>query len=213
MNWLTSWAAAFVIAFLRRTCRIRVHDDPRPQLRAAGRPYVYSILHAHQVAITIGAEPGTGAMVSRSAHGQIIVPALKLRGCVPVRGSSRRGGKDKGGRTALKALIDHVKQGQPAVLAADGPQGPRNHIHKGIAMLSQETDAVVLNVISIPTRRWIVPKTWDRMQIPLPFCTLNAYFADPIEPSPEESIEAYRKRIETSMTELERQHDPGEAPS
>lgn len=212
MNWLSSWAAALVIAFLRATCRIRVHNDPRDRLRAAGRPYVYSILHAHQIAITIGAEPGTGAMVSRSAHGQIIVPALKLRGCVPVRGSSRRGAKDKGGRAALTALIEHVREGRPAVLAADGPKGPRNELHKGIATLSRETGAVVLNVISIPSRRWILRNTWDRMQIPLPFCTLDAYFADPLEPLPEESVEAFRKRIEASMTELERRYDPAEAP-
>ncbi|WP_164101701.1 lysophospholipid acyltransferase family protein [Candidatus Laterigemmans baculatus] len=211
MKWLASWAAAVAISLLRWTCRIRVHDDPRDELRAAGRPYIYSILHAHQVAITIGAEPGTGAMVSRSADGQIIVPALKIRGCVPVRGSGRGSGADKGGRAALAALIEHVRTGRPAVLAVDGPRGPRNHVHKGIATLSQETGAVVLNVVTVPTRRWILSHSWDRLQIPMPLCTIHAYFAPPIEPLPEEGIEAYRKRIELSLNTLERKHDAAEA--
>lgn len=209
---MASWAAALAISLLRWTCRIRVYNDPRDELRAAGRPYVYSILHAHQVAITIGAEPGTGAMVSRSADGQMIVPALKIRGCVPVRGSGRGKGADKGGRAALAALIDHVRSGRPAVLAVDGPRGPRNHVHKGIATLSHETGAVVLNVITIPTRRWILRKSWDHLQIPQPLSTIHAYFAPPIEPSPDEGIEAYRKRIEDALNALERQYDPAEAP-
>lgn len=208
---MASWGAAVAISLLRWTCRIRVHDDPRDALRAAGRPYVYSILHAHQAAITVGAEPGTGAMVSRSADGQIIVPALKIRGCVPVRGSGRHRGSDKGGRAALAALADHVRSGRPAVLAVDGPRGPRNHVHKGIATLAQDTGAVVLNVITIPTRRWILRKSWDRLQIPKPFSTIHAYFAPPLEPVADEGVESFRKRIEISLNELERLHDPAEA--
>lgn len=211
MKWLASWAAALAISLLRWTCRIRVYDDPREQLRAAGRPYVYAILHAHQAAITVGAEPGTGAMVSRSADGQIIVPALKIRGCVPIRGSGRHKGSDKGGRVALAALMEHVRSGRPAVLAVDGPRGPRNHAHKGIATLSQETGAVVLPVVTIPTRRWILRNSWDRLQIPKPFSTIHAYFAEPVEPVADEGIESFRKRIEASLNALERLHDPAEA--
>lgn len=208
LKWITSWAAAGAISFLRLTCRIRIHDDPRDSLRKAGRSYVYSILHAHQVASTIGAEPGTGAMVSRSADGEIIVAALRVAKCIPVRGSSRgKGQGDKGGRQALTALIDHVRSGHPAILAVDGPRGPRNHVHKGIASLSQETGAVVLNVITVPTRRWILSKTWDRLQVPQPFCTINAYFAAPLEPSDGEGLEEYRKRIESSLSSLEAAHD------
>lgn len=213
MKWLASWAAALAISFLRLTCRIRVFNDPRDNLRRSGTPYVYSILHAHQVAITIGAEPGTGAMVSRSADGEMIVPALRVRGCIPVRGSGggRKSKQNKGGGTALFALVNHVRGGRPAVLAVDGPNGPRNYVHKGIVTLASETNAVVLNVITIPTRRWFLPKTWDRLQIPKPFCTINAYFADPITLQPGESQERFRQRIEESLCQLEANFDPAEA--
>ncbi len=208
-----SWAAAVAISLLRLTCRIRLHGDPREALRRSRQPYVYSILHAHQVAVTIGAERGTGAMVSRSADGEMIVAALRVAGCVPVRGSGRgRGrGRDKGGRVALAALADHVHGGRPAILAVDGPRGPRSHVRKGIAALSLETGAVVLNVIAVPARRWILTRSWDRMQIPKPFATIDAYFAAPLEPQAGEGIEAYRRRIEASLRELELEHDPAQA--
>ena len=215
MKWLASWAVALAISFLRNTCRIRTFDDPRDQLRASGQRYVYSILHAHQVAIVIGAEPGTGAMVSRSADGEMIVPALRIRGCIPVRGSGngRRVGGNKGGSTALLALINHVRGGRPAVLAVDGPKGPRNFVQRGITTLATEADAVVLNVITIPSRRWILSKTWDRLQIPKPFSTINAYFAEPLKKRPEENAEQFRQRIEDSMRELEARFDAEEAPT
>lgn len=210
---LLSWAAAVAISFLRWTCRIRVHNDPRPALQAADHPYVYSILHAHQVASTIGAEPGTGAMVSRSADGEVIVAALRVARCIPVRGSGMTKGQsnNKGGREALEALVEHVRTGRPAILAVDGPRGPRSHVHKGIASLSRDTGAAVLNVITVPTRRWIMSKTWDRMQIPQPFCRIDAYFAPPLTPAPGESLEEFRRRIEASLKELEQTYDPQEA--
>jgi lysophospholipid acyltransferase (LPLAT)-like uncharacterized protein len=118
---------------------------------------------------------------------------------------------NKGGREALEALVEHVRTGRPAILAVDGPRGPRSHVHKGIASLSRDTGAAVLNVITVPTRRWIMSKTWDRMQIPQPFCRIDAYFAPPLTPAPGESLEEFRRRIEASLKELEQTYDPQEA--
>jgi len=66
---------AFVI-LLRMTCRIRMHNDLRGQLTAQGHRYVYGTFHAHQIGGLMAAEPGTGAMVSRSGDGEMVVPVL-----------------------------------------------------------------------------------------------------------------------------------------
>jgi lysophospholipid acyltransferase (LPLAT)-like uncharacterized protein len=213
LKWLASWGVVAAISFLRTTCRIRTHEDPRDSMRDAGQSYAYAILHAHQIAIIIGAEPGTGAMVSRSADGEMIVPALKVRGCIPVRGSGggRKRKSNKGGSTALVALIHHLRQGRPAVLAVDGPHGPRNRVQPGIATLVGETGAVVLIVLAIPRRRWILKTTWDRLQIPMPFTTIDAYFGEPLRRGEQESKDAFCRRVEVAMRALERQHDPAEA--
>ncbi len=208
---IAGWAAAIVVLFLRWTCRIHRHGDPRAELRARSRGYVYSVLHAHQLATVIGAERGTGAMVSRSMDGAILVPSLRFCGVVPVRGSSSKNGRDKGGRAAFQALIEHVVDGSPAYLAVDGPRGPRNRIHKGIALLSLKTGAAVVNVCAVPNRRWILSRAWDRLQIPKPFTTINVYFSEPIALQDGENAEQYRQRIEASLNELEREHDPVEA--
>lgn len=213
MRQVLAWLLALTFFLLRCTCRVKMHDDVRPRLKKASRRYVYSILHAHQIMAVFCRDPGTGAMVSRSADGEAIVPTLRVNGLVPIRGSAKRRGRDKGGREALSALIEHAKAGNPACLTVDGPRGPRNRAHKGIAKLSQQADAVVLNLILVPTRRWIFTRAWDRLQIPKPFSTIHGYFAEPIEPIAGESVEAYRQRIEASLNAEERQRDPGEATS
>ena len=214
MKWLrplAAWSAALAILVLRLTCRVRRHHDPRPVLRTRARTYIYSVLHAQQVATVIGAERGTGAMVSQSTDGAILVPSLRLCGVVPVRGSSNKSGREKGGRAAFKALVDYVAGGSPAYLAVDGPRGPRNRIHKGIALLSMKTGAPVINVCAVPSRRWILSRTWDRLQIPKPFSTIDVYFSEPIDRRDGEGAEQFRERIEASLIALEREHDPVEA--
>jgi hypothetical protein len=209
--WMLGWLIAIAILILRACCRIRLHGDPRPGLRARLQPYAYSVLHAHQIAAIIGSEHGTGAMVSRSNDGKLLIPSLRVRGIVPIRGSSRRKGRDNGGLAAIEAMIEHVLGGAPVYLAVDGPHGPRNRVHKGVAMLSQRTGAAVINMVAVPTRRWVFTRAWDRFQIPKPFATINGYFGEPIFPRHGENVEQYRQRIETALNDLEQEHDPIEA--
>lgn len=211
-TFFVSWGVAAVVLLLRWTCRVRVHNDPRPKLRSDGVRYIFSVLHAHQVAAIVDAERGTGAMVSRSLDGQIIVPALRVRGVIPVRGSGGKGrGTGRGGREALDALIAHVKSGRPAYLAVDGPRGPRGHVHKGVAVMARTCEAAVLLMVAVPSRRWILKRSWDRLQIPKPFSTIEGYFAEPIFPADDETAEQLRQRIEASLVALEKEHDPQEA--
>ena len=209
---IAAWPVALMLVALRWTCRLRLHNDPRPQLREAGTPYAYAVLHAHQVAASICREKGTAAMVSRSRDGDLIAVGLKMMGVKPIRGSSRRDGRDKGGRDALQDLIAHVAGGQPAYVAVDGPRGPRNKVHKGIAVLAKESGAAIICVAAIPTRRWIFARAWDRTQIPKFFSRVDAYFADPIHPVEGETTKQLQQRIESVLNELEARWDPGEVP-
>lgn len=204
------WLVGLAIYGLRITTRLKIHNDRRAEIRqSTGRSYVFAQLHAHQVAAAMYGEAGTGAMVSRSADGEMIVPTLRLCGKTAVRGSS--GMARKGGATALHALVQHVTAGWPAVIAVDGPRGPRGVAQKGAAFLAQKTDTPVLPVLVIPRRRWVITKTWDRMQIPKPFTTVDVFFGDPIEVGPDDDVDAVAQQVSIALAELERRHDPVEA--
>ncbi len=212
VRWIAGWLLAIVMLTLRATCRVRVVNDPRPALKAAGESYVYSVLHAHQIAVAIKTEPNVAAMVSRSNDGDLLIPAFTAIGIRAMRGSNRRkNSEDRGGRAALDEMAAFVTGGGYAILMVDGPRGPRNRVRKGIAVLSKQADAAVVNVVAVPSRRWIVGKAWDRLQIPMPFCRIDGYFAEPLRIEEGESIEAFRRRIEESLNALEAAHDPNEA--
>jgi len=211
LYFFAAWVAAAAVLLLRLTCRVRFHNDPRPALRRQGRPYAYAFLHAHQLATIVAAEPGTGAMVSRSTDGAVLIPSLRVGGVVPVRGSSRQAGIDKGGVDALTALISHARGGAPVYLAVDGPRGPRNYVRRGIAQLAIEADAVVLVAVALPNRRRILTRSWDRFQIPFPFARIDVIFEQPTLPSDADDAEGLRALIMARLVALEARHDPTEA--
>ncbi len=213
---LGGWCIGLSMLAWRLTCRYRVEADPRPELRASDRPYAYALLHAHQIAaVFCNDERRMAAMVSRSQDGDLLVPSLRLRRVEPVRGSSRRKGRDKGGSAALAAMKELARARVPVLFAVDGPRGPRNRVQRGVAALAQEASAVVLPTVALSSRRWILTGTWDRMQLPRPFCTVRLIFGQPIEPadfgSDEEAREQLRATVEARLSALERAHDPREA--
>lgn len=208
---VAGWLAALLLIAWRKTCRRRIINDPRPTLRAQQRPYVYALLHAHQIgAVMVNDEKCLAAMVSASADGDLLVPALRLTNVHAVRGSTRSASKDKGGRAALDELAKLVGEFVPSLLAVDGPRGPRRYVHRGIADLARATSAIVLPTCVIASRRWILHKTWDRMQIPKPFSTLQLIFGEPIVIGDNES-QAIRTQVQEALVALEKVADPDEA--
>ncbi|WP_461507988.1 lysophospholipid acyltransferase family protein [Rhodopirellula baltica] len=201
---------AVTFKLFRLTFRIRVRNDQRERLvQRTGKQYALAILHAHQLAALSLSAPRVGAMVSRSRDGDLLMPLLRGNGCVPIRGSSGVG--EKGGATALTKMIRHVKDGNPSVIAVDGPRGPRGVAQKGIAMVAMKADVPIIPVVLIPRRRWIMSKAWDRMQILLPFTLVDALFGDPIYPTPGESIDDLRAKVAESLRIMEHRMDSEEA--
>jgi len=210
VRFIGGWVIALAVLLLKLTCRIVLHDDPRPALRRERHRYAYAILHGHQLGAVLAAEAGTAAMVSRSVDGDLLVPSLLVRGVVPVRGSTRHKGVDKGGAAALDLLMEHVRGGAPAYLAVDGPRGPRGEVGRGIARLALATDASVILAVPVPHGRWILERAWDRFQVPKPFTRMDVWFGT-VALRPGETEESFRGRVEAELARLEQLHDPAEA--
>ncbi|MEM6730814.1 MAG: DUF374 domain-containing protein [Myxococcota bacterium] len=211
VNRLAGALIAIVCLFITVTCRRKQLEDSRPALRAKGTRYVLAGLHAHQAAMVFfNDEARLAAMVSRSTDGDLLVPSLRARRVVPVRGSSTRKGRDKGGARALVTLIKLVREGLVGLITVDGPRGPRGSVQPGIAALARKSESLIVPTAIVPTRRLILRGTWDRMQIPLPFSRLDYAFGAPLDPSTFNTDEDIQHALAAAITALEEKYDPAE---
>ena len=111
-------------------------------------------------------------MISRSIDGEIIAGVASRTGWDPVRGSSTRGGKD-----ALTAMIEKLKERKVAAHIVDGPRGPIGKIKPGAIRLAQAGGAVIVPFYTTADRAWYF-NSWDRFMIPKPFSKVTLRFGD-----------------------------------
>jgi len=118
---------------------------------------------------------GTTILVSHSKDGEIMAKGAECLGYKITRGSSTRGAA--GG---LIALIRAVKKGNNAVLAVDGPTGPRGICKPGIVRLAQKTGVPLFPVGVATTRKFVFEKSWNKVYLPLPGFRQVIFFGDPL---------------------------------
>ena len=135
-------------------------------------------------------------MISQSRDGEVVAGVAALTGWNPVRGSS-----SKGGKSALKGMIQALKRNGLAGHIVDGPRGPIGHVKAGAIRLATEADAHIVPCYTEADRAWFF-NSWDRFFIPKPFSTVTIRFDDPQKPDLPESesdFETCRQELENRM--------------
>jgi lysophospholipid acyltransferase (LPLAT)-like uncharacterized protein len=118
-------------------------------------------------------------------------------GWKPVRGSSSRGGKE-----ALRQMVDALNEHCIGGHIVVGPQGPPRIIKPGLIALAQKTGAGIITAYVVYDRPWVF-NSWDRFMVPRPFSRMLLRFnLSPIyvpREMDEEQFEEYRKIVENKM--------------
>jgi lysophospholipid acyltransferase (LPLAT)-like uncharacterized protein len=169
--------------------------------------YVFSVWH-EQVFMVLGAHAWTGpfmTLASRSKDGDYAAFICKKLGFVPVRGSSRKKNKDKGGKEAMQEYVSRMNEGGRGGITVDGPRGPRQVCKVGIVLIAQQTGAPIVPVVAVGHPVWEF-NSWDRFKLPKFFSKVTMLYGEPImvdkEATPER-IDEYCRLVETRMKELE----------
>lgn len=161
-----------------RTSRISFVDrEYEDRCLAGGGHIIFAGLHEGMMMLPYHFRDRTDGvvMVSSSRDGDIIADTVERFGMRAVRGSSRHGG-----RHALDAMIDAVRQGDvSAGVIVDGPRGPARIAKSGALLLARATGLPV-----VPGTWWARPLlrvgSWDRTIVPLPFSRIVFAFAEPL---------------------------------
>ena len=186
-----SWLAAILMLVLRATCRLKLMNDCRPELRKTGKRYIYAGLHGQAIyCMFVVNDDKLSVMVSRSTDGALVIPFLKCLRITAVRGSSRKGSQDKGGASALKSLVQWIQDGGVVGLTVDGPRGPRAVVKPGIIKIAEQTNSLIIPLLGSASRTWTFSKSWDKFEIPKPFSTVQLIYGQPFDVNHYESTEA-----------------------
>jgi len=198
---LTSFAH-YIFKLYAKTMRLRVENEDviKNHLENDGRV----ILAAWHQRIFAGfyiprrLKRPISVMISQSRDGDFAANIAKRLGGKPVRGSSSRGG-----RKALREMIDAVIRDQIAGHVVDGPTGPPHVIKPGLISLAQRSGAAICPSYAFYEKAWIF-NSWDQSMIPKPFSRVVIRFGA-LEFIPEnmdsEEFERTRLHIEQKMIE------------
>ena len=206
-RWFQRVGAFFVYAFIRAisfTIRFRMkHDASGLFIPGAAGPgqAIYCVWHNRlalcvpmyeRFAKKVTQTAGLASMVSASKDGAFLAAILELLRVQPVRGSSSRRGPQ-----ALRELISWAERGYDLAITPDGPRGPRYTIQEGVMALAQLTGLPIIPASYHLTRR-IAVNSWDKFQIPLPFCRCEIKVAPTIR-VPRECSDAERAKLRQQL--------------
>lgn len=165
LAWLIAWVVRAWIASLR-------FDRMGATIEG---PCLVAFWHGDQLAL-LGHRPkgSVVAPISLSRDGRMQARIMKRFGIGDVPGSSSRGAFG-----AARNLLRALAGGSVALMAVDGPRGPRLEVKAGVSFLARKAGVPVFPAAiasAIHTRLG----SWDRFLLPLPFSRIVVCIGQPI---------------------------------
>jgi lysophospholipid acyltransferase (LPLAT)-like uncharacterized protein len=145
-----------------------------------GNPIILAVWH-HVLVVGILAQkkdPFT-VMVSRSKDADAVAYVCERYGHDVLRGSSRKGKRDKGGAAALTEMVKRISLGSNTALTVDGPTGPARQVKVGIIKLAQKCDVLIIPYAPMFKSYWQF-NSWDKFRLPKPFTKALIYYGKPV---------------------------------
>ncbi len=188
---------AGVLRILYLTLRVRWSDASDVIARQArGERFVFASWHEGiillpLVMVRIRSRLRPRVLLSWHRDAEMAAQAVRRFGVRATRGSSTRGGIG-----ALRGLLAAHRAGDDLVVVPDGPRGPRREVKPGLVLVGRATGAPIVPVAlaAAPHRRL---RSWDRMQVPLPFARVAIRFGTPVDVA--DGGDTARARVQAAM--------------
>ncbi|MBX3566672.1 MAG: lysophospholipid acyltransferase family protein [Rhizobiaceae bacterium] len=198
---------ANALRLVRLTNRIAPESDDIAAAHAQYSPAIIAFWHGqHLMAPTVYPRNSRlVAMVSRSADAELNALVVEKFGLETVRGSGGRQDAqhlDKGGAKALIALKKALDAGSNVCMIADIPHGTPRDAGLGIVTLARLAKKPIIPVAIATSRRKVLPRTWDKTTISLPFGRLATAIGDPVYVPANadlEVLEAKRREVTAAL--------------
>lgn len=129
-------------------------------------------------------------IVSKSKDAEPVAFACRNLGHKVVRGSSRKGTVDKGGKAAKEMMIEELKKGIPGSVTVDGPKGPAKEVKPGIIDMAKKSGTPLVGYAAISKSYWEF-NSWDNFRLPKPFSKIIIAYGEPLNVPADASKEIF----------------------
>ena len=148
-------------------------------------PTIYVAWHANAMAMPLFRGPGMGEVVGlASPHpdGQIAAACINALGFRTIlgTGANEKSVHGTGGMAAFRALLREFKAGRSVFLTAEVPPTRGRPVSKGIVALARMSGRPIVTVSAASSRRTILERVWDKMQINHPFSRVALVAQGPV---------------------------------
>ncbi len=107
----------------------------------------------------------TRILISLSPDGEFIARSMVRHNMPPIRGSSAKKGKAKGGAAAFREALDLLAAGGILVVTPDGPRGPAQQMAAGTVRIAKRAGVPVF-LLGLAARPVLRLNTWDKTKLP-----------------------------------------------
>lgn len=192
------------VTFVGWTTRMSVlRGDIPEKIHAAGERFIYAFWHQRQIFFTWShRDVDAAVLVSRSNDGEMICRTMELSGIGAVRGSSSRGGA-----VAAREMVEILRAGRDVGITPDGPRGPAREVKEGAVRVAQLSGAPIVPIANGLSRKLEVSRSWDRLQVPLPFGRAVVVYGEPIRVGAGDDLAAKAAELKSALDALTREAD------
>jgi len=166
----------FVIRVLCKTVKYKIiNKNCIDSLKKKNQNYVLGFWHGTMLAPWyLHRNSNFAAIVSKSKDGEILSKILKVWNYYVARGSSHKGGKE-----AVKQLLNFASKKKSVAITPDGPTGPEHKMKPG-AVITAKKSGIPLVLVGIGYSKYYQLNSWDKFQIPRFFSTATIIYSDPV---------------------------------
>lgn len=185
----------YFIRLLVATCRVRIKGVETLVATAQEKPCILILWHCHLTLIADILSRHTpqfvyATFVSNSRDGE---PLAQLTTSYPNGRVIRVPHNAR--HMALKAAIEFLNTpGHILMITPDGPRGPAKRAKPGVAMAATQAQAPLVPFSWKSNRQWKF-RTWDQLQLPKPFSTIEISFGKPFTLNPQSTLKEKTDQI------------------
>ncbi|RUT31188.1 DUF374 domain-containing protein [Arsenicitalea aurantiaca] len=197
---------ALYTRFVRRTSRIVDEPSDLRARSAALEPAIYVSWHANILAIPLIVPDPKRVVALASPHpdGQIAAEYGRAFGMTAVLGTgmSFKQVHGTGGMAGFRNLLRGLRDGRSVYLCAEVPPVPGRAVSKGVIALARKSGRPLVPLAAASSRRTIIERLWDRMQINHPGSLIVTMMGEPLEVGPEMDDETAAATLKARLDAL-----------